>query len=316
MKSKDEEKENLKNLKKEEDILFLPMNFNLVLDYFNNKGKQRGNTDNILNAIKIMEQVTNNQKITSNKEKINKDQDKMERRESIVDSSDLQQSKMKSPEEELKIHNERVTEDLLEGFQQLFINKHASENANNSNRIVRRMLNMDLNSNGQTISSREGTKKYLSKLIPLNSNNNLNTNKFTLNSESTLNNNTILRKEDNDCFIANQSMPFSNFILNKINTKSLYKDKNFNFHNFNDNLKSKKDNFYNSKYSNFGMRSTANSNNFNNNNLNKSNISNLPSINNSKTYNRDYLPKELFNDLTSIKPKTSQDKHKRRSKKF
>ena len=41
-----EEKQN-----KEEDHLFLPMNFNLVLDYFNNKGKDREKMENIENAL-------------------------------------------------------------------------------------------------------------------------------------------------------------------------------------------------------------------------------------------------------------------------
>jgi hypothetical protein len=150
--------------KKEEDILFLPMNFNLVLDYFNNKGKQRENEDKIKKAVDTMDVITNGGNQT--KEGDESGGNKFGENNDTINSKDENENankaadnlKLVDVEENLKIHDEIITDELLEEFRQLFEQKHASENSNNSNRMARRILGLDTNTENSKLPSRDFTR--------------------------------------------------------------------------------------------------------------------------------------------------------------
>jgi hypothetical protein len=125
----------------DEENLFLPMNFNLVLDYFNNKGKQRDSQAKIQEALDIMEEII---KI---KDKKNENHETIKSQNSQVDSDDSksmsvieENENQGEPENDLDVHNKIDTEFLFSEFKKLFGQKHASEHSNNTNRLTKKIL--------------------------------------------------------------------------------------------------------------------------------------------------------------------------------
>lgn len=162
--------EDLKINSKRNEVVFLPMNFNLVLDYFNNKGKQRLNTENINNAIDIMETIIEPPQPSNNQTASN-------RRKSVRNptTEDLNLFRTLITEESSQTKNEKIDlneriiiDNLMDEFKQLFIQKRASENEDNSTKLLKKIINVD---------SKLETSKTISK--ELSRINTINANKYT-----------------------------------------------------------------------------------------------------------------------------------------
>lgn len=125
----------------EEENLFLPMNFNLVLDYFNNKGKQRDSQAKIQEALDIMEEIIKmkgkkNENLETIKSKNSERDSDSSKSISVVEENENQVES----ENDLDVHNKIDTEFLFTEFKKLFGQKHASEHSNNTNRITKKIL--------------------------------------------------------------------------------------------------------------------------------------------------------------------------------
>ena len=153
----------------EEENLFLPMNFNLVLDYFNNKGKQRDSQAKIQEALDIMEEIIKMKSkkvetIDNEKSVITPVDSEASRTESVVEENEGQPTQ----ENDLEVHNKINTEFLFDEFKKLFGQRHASEQSNNSNRLAKKILRMRTDSEiSSNIPSRRVTRKgTAAKVLP------------------------------------------------------------------------------------------------------------------------------------------------------
>ena len=105
--------------------IFLPMNFNLVLDYFINKGKERKSQKKIRKAIKMMKNILkpgtypDNDKDFLPSEGEDDDGDKGSKK-SFSDSSDESEEEKKKEDEYDKQLKEINTEQIMEEFEKLF----------------------------------------------------------------------------------------------------------------------------------------------------------------------------------------------------
>jgi hypothetical protein len=161
--------------KKKEDILFLPMNFNLLLDYFNNKSKMRECRTEIEKAMSIMDEIT-----------------KQGRNRKLESEGTDNEFKLVNVEEELKNHDLIDIPEIMDKFKQLFMQKHASEATNNTTlrQDMKRMSAMD----SFTGESRRNTRtmsanynKSTTKVMPTHIST-LNIKTRTINSDKSANN--------------------------------------------------------------------------------------------------------------------------------
>jgi hypothetical protein len=176
--------------KKKEDILFLPMNFNLLLDYFNNKSKMRECKTEIERAMTVMDEIT-----------------KQGRNRKIEAEGTDNEFKLVNVEEELKNHDLIDIPDLMDKFKQLFMQKHASETTNNTTlrQDMKRMSQAD-----SFIDSRRNTRTM--------SANYKSTNKALPTYISTLNmkTRTITSDKSQMNTINEDQMYYTNYIKNKL----------------------------------------------------------------------------------------------------
>jgi hypothetical protein len=135
-------RESFMNLGENKENLFLPMNFNLVLDYFNNKGKQRESEEKIKTVIDKMDEIINpirDDNCDKIEEEINENENLSEKTKSII-SYKMEYQK----EEEDKIKEEKYDGidlfNVFEEFSKLFKQKHASERNINFNELDKQSL--------------------------------------------------------------------------------------------------------------------------------------------------------------------------------
>jgi hypothetical protein len=140
------------NKNDEEETLFLPMNFNLVLDYFNNKGKQRDSQDVIVRAIKTMNKIIDSNSSYKNKES-KKDKEKEKDEIKTIESDDSASHDDNADDEDkreervneqasLEEHNKINIVELFEEFRKLFVQTHVSDKSHNPNRMARKVLGL------------------------------------------------------------------------------------------------------------------------------------------------------------------------------
>jgi hypothetical protein len=151
------------------ETLFLPMNFNLVLDYFNNKGKQRDSQDIIVRAIKTMNKIIDSNSSYKNKDSM-RDKEK-EKEENKTMQSDDSENNDEHDEEKIKEqtsleeHNKINILELFEEFRKLFVQTDVSEKNHNTNRLTRKTLGFKENTDESDIlQSRRATLKLDPKI--------------------------------------------------------------------------------------------------------------------------------------------------------
>lgn len=284
------------------------MNFNLVLDYFNNKGKQRSNIERIKEALDIMEEITSKPSIENRDEAVsnNKASDRHEQR---IDTGHGSNDELKpiDVEEDLKVHNKIVTEDLMTGFKDLFASKHASENSNSSTHMVRRIADMDSLETSRSASRAMSRMNTLGKVLPTHistiKTNTINTDRSNYNDENKTKMNNLYNKNGG----VNANMPFSNFIrqkmagINPLDMKQINYEKYVNMMNTKINKKSSTPS--STRYSNLWTKTTVSKFHKTGTNFGKnaedlsnrshhSNISILPNIKGT-----DHIPNNIMNEL-------------------
>jgi hypothetical protein len=215
------------------------MNFNLLLDYFNNKGKQRVSMTKIQDAIEIM-----NKLIEGNDENINHNFKFKNENENL---KDLDEKKEKETLEFFKMHEKIDCRILFDEFKKIFSQKPTSDIKNESNYItigendkfnslpLVKRISKERNKNLEKIEGSEKIKiqeifenkpnridcfdKYNSKNMKYDEMG------ISLNSKSSYDNND----EENFLKISNKDLIFTNYLsnsMNKIDSKKIYK-KNF-----------------------------------------------------------------------------------------
>ena len=176
------------------------MNFNLVLDYFNNKGKQRSSMQKIKDAIEIMKKIIDGGIETINKDTIEENENDSKYEHTENDHT-KEQKKLKQTEENFKLHDGLDCRILLEEFRKLFAQKPTSDNEDNAAGIIDNLFK-----------KKEENNKKPEKILP-----NLNDNaKKRLSSIFRL-------KKNNSDFKAEEMIPkemiFTNYIKEKLDKK-------------------------------------------------------------------------------------------------
>ena len=122
---KEEEEENKNGLKKKEEIqddlfvdekkepIFLPMNFNLLLDYFINKGKERKSQKKIRKAIKMMRNILKPGSYPDDDKDFLPDEGEEESNKGSASSSDSEESKNLEDEYDRQL-KEINTEEIMQ----------------------------------------------------------------------------------------------------------------------------------------------------------------------------------------------------------
>ena len=154
---KQEEEEKKNGLKKKEEIqddlfvdekkepIFLPMNFNLLLDYFINKGKERKSQKKIRKAIKMMRNILKPGSYPPDDKDFLPDEGEEEnQKESESSGSDSEDSKHLEDEYDKQL-KEINTEEIMQEFEKLFKMSYVTNDGNEKkNRRRSSLLNQNL----------------------------------------------------------------------------------------------------------------------------------------------------------------------------
>ncbi len=153
---KEEDEENKNGLKKKEEIqddlfvdekkepIFLPMNFNLLLDYFINKGKERKSQKKIRKAIKMMRNILKPGSYPDDDKDFLPDEGEEESNKGSASSSDSEESKNLEDEYDRQL-KEINTEEIMQEFEKLFKMSYVTNDGNDKkNRRRSSLLNQNL----------------------------------------------------------------------------------------------------------------------------------------------------------------------------
>jgi len=154
LKTKTKEKANrlsIIELDVENESQFLPMNFNLLLDYFNNKGKHRINVSKIQDAIEIMNKIIDKGIEFNLTEANNNNKNEKESNDEEENEKEKEKKKEKEKEEILKLHDNIDFRILFEEFYKIFDQKPYTFNDNNSNNDKNSLNNKNIIKDKSTI---------------------------------------------------------------------------------------------------------------------------------------------------------------------
>ncbi len=128
------------------------MNFNLLLDYFNNKGKQRISMSKIQEAIEVMKKIIdggidnlhikdgiNHKKDENDDHSSISNQDK-EFHDGFLNEEEKELKKKKQIEENFRLHDSLDCRKLLEEFRKLFAQKPTSDYEDNAAAIIEKLF--------------------------------------------------------------------------------------------------------------------------------------------------------------------------------
>ena len=204
----------------EEKNGYLPMNFNLMFDYFLIKGKERASIEAIENAIEEMDKIINNKDEEEKGEEVNElnlDVDK-KLNLALKHSNSVRSNKNKDEEENnenSKYYDEQLKNlnfcELIQNFSNLFAFHDQAGNFNEPKREVSLNNAENLSSNSsKTKNSQEGNEAKIKKII----------NKINISNKNKINNNKGLNEKE---------YSMKEFLKNQMNRKII---KNLNIKNF------------------------------------------------------------------------------------
>ena len=204
----------------EEKNGYLPMNFNLMFDYFLIKGKERASIEAIENGIEEMDKIINNKDEEEKGEEVNElnlDVDK-KLNLALKHSNSVRSNKNKDEEENnenSKYYDEQLKNlnfcELIQNFSNLFAFHDQAGNFNEPKREVSLNNAENLSSNSsKTKNSQEGNETKIKKII----------NKINISNKNKINNNKGLNEKE---------YSMKEFLRNQMNRKMI---KNLNIKNF------------------------------------------------------------------------------------
>jgi len=204
----------------EEKNGYLPMNFNLMFDYFLIKGKERASIEAIENGIEEMDKIINNKDEEEKGEEVNElnlDVDK-KLNLALKHSNSVRSNKNKDEEENnenSKYYDEQLKNlnfcELIQNFSNLFAFHDQAGNFNEPKREVSLNNAENLSSNSsKTKNSQEGNETKIKKII----------NKINISNKNKINDNKGLNEKE---------YSMKEFLRNQMNRKMI---KNLNIKNF------------------------------------------------------------------------------------